>query len=162
MEKSRATAAAPKAVLFDAYGTLFDVYSVGLLAEQLFPGHGEALGVLWRDKQIEYTRLVTVSNDGAHYQPFWQLTQAALRYACKRLGLALTVLMLIVYYGYVALIAFDKEFLARPIGAGVTTLGIPIGMGVIIFSVIITGLYVRRANNEFDQLTRDILKGIKQ
>jgi uncharacterized membrane protein (DUF485 family) len=44
----------------------------------------------------------------------------------------------------------------------VTTLGIPIGMGVIIFSVIITGLYVRRANNEFDQLTRDILKGIKQ
>lgn len=70
--------------------------------------------------------------------------------------------MLIVYYGYVALIAFDKEFLAQPIGAGVTTLGIPIGMGVIIFSVIITGLYVRRANNEFDQLTRDILKGIKQ
>jgi uncharacterized membrane protein (DUF485 family) len=70
--------------------------------------------------------------------------------------------MLVVYYGYVALIAFDKEFLARPIGAGVTTLGIPIGMGVIIFSVIITGLYVRRANNEFDQLTRDILKGIKQ
>ena len=78
------------------------------------------------------------------------------------LGVTLTILMLIVYYGYVALIAFDKEFLARPIGAGVTTLGIPIGMGVIIFSVIITGLYVRRANNEFDQLTRDILKGIKQ
>jgi 2-haloacid dehalogenase len=61
----------PRAVLFDAYGTLFDVYSVGLLAEQLFPGHGQALGVLWRDKQIEYTRLVTTSNHGAHYQPFW-------------------------------------------------------------------------------------------
>ena len=77
----------PRAVLFDAYGTLFDVYSVGLLAEQLFPGHGQALGVLWRDKQIEYTRLVTTCNDGAHYQPFWQLTRAALVFTVKRLVL---------------------------------------------------------------------------
>ena len=75
----------PRAVLFDAYGTLFDVYSVSLLAEQLFPGQGQALGLLWRDKQIEYTRLVTTSNDGAHYQPFWALTRAALVYAVKRL-----------------------------------------------------------------------------
>ena len=67
----------PRAVLFDAYGTLFDVYSVGLLAEQLFPGQGQALAVLWRDKQIEYTRLVTTSDDGAHYRPFWELTRAA-------------------------------------------------------------------------------------
>src|SRR5881398_2399710 len=80
----------PRAVLFDAYGTLFDVYSVGLLAEQLFPGQGQALSVLWRDKQIEYSRLVTSSNDGAHYQPFWELTRAALRYACRRHGLSLT------------------------------------------------------------------------
>ncbi len=80
----------PQAVLFDAYGTLFDVYSVGLLAEQLFPGQGQALGVLWRDKQIEYTRLVTASNDGIHYRPFWELTRAGLRYACKRLALDLT------------------------------------------------------------------------
>ena len=75
----------PQAVLFDAYGTLFDVYSVGLLAEQLFPGQGQALSVLWRDKQIEYTRLVTTSNHGAHYRPFWDLTRAALVYAIKRL-----------------------------------------------------------------------------
>jgi 2-haloacid dehalogenase len=80
----------PRAVLFDAYGTLFDVYSVGLLAEQLFPGQGQALAVLWRDKQIEYTRLVTTSNDGEHYRPFWELTRAGLRYACKRLALELT------------------------------------------------------------------------
>ena len=80
----------PKAVLFDAYGTLFDVYSVGSLAEQLFPGRGQALSLLWRDKQIEYTRLVTTSNDGAHYQPFLDLTRAALRYAGKRLVLDLT------------------------------------------------------------------------
>jgi 2-haloacid dehalogenase len=79
-----------KAVLFDAYGTLFDVYSVGALTERLFPGHGQALGVMWRDKQIEYTRLVTTSNDGAHYAPFWDLTRAGLRYTCKRLGLELT------------------------------------------------------------------------
>ena len=75
----------PRAVLFDAYGTLFDVYSVGQLAEQLFPGHGQALSVLWRDKQIEYTRLVTTSNHGAHYRPFWELTRAALVYALKRI-----------------------------------------------------------------------------
>lgn len=80
----------PRAVLFDAYGTLFDVYSVGLLAEQLFPGQGQGLSVLWRDKQIEYTRLVTTCNEGAHYRPFWDLTRAGLRYACKRLGLELT------------------------------------------------------------------------
>jgi 2-haloacid dehalogenase len=76
---------APRAVLFDAYGTLFDVYSVGLLAEQLFPGHGQALSVLWRDKQIDYTRLVTTSNHGAHYQPFWELTRAALVYSIRRI-----------------------------------------------------------------------------
>jgi 2-haloacid dehalogenase len=74
----------PRAVLFDAYGTLFDVYSVGLLAEQLFPGHGQQLSVLWRDKQIEYTRLVTTCNHGAFYRPFWELTRAALVYAIKK------------------------------------------------------------------------------
>lgn len=76
----------------------------------------------------------------------------------NRLAIILTVLMLVVYYGYIALIAFDKEFLAQPIGAGVTSLGIPIGFGVIIFTIAITGIYVRRANGEFDQLTKDILK----
>jgi 2-haloacid dehalogenase len=76
----------PKAVLFDAYGTLFDVYSVGLLAEQLFPGHGDRLAQLWRDKQIEYTRLVSMSG---RYRPFWELTRAGLRFAALRLGLTL-------------------------------------------------------------------------
>jgi 2-haloacid dehalogenase len=94
MPDSSTTPAAPGAVLFDAYGTLFDVYSVGLLAEQLFPGQGQALGVLWRDKQIEYTRLVTTSKRGPQresvYQPFWALTRAGLRYACKKLQLDLT------------------------------------------------------------------------
>ena len=73
-------------------------------------------------------------------------------------GVFLTILMLVVYYGYIALIAFDKPFLAQPIGAGVTSLGIPIGMGVIIFTIAITAYYVNRANNEFDTLTAEILK----
>jgi uncharacterized membrane protein (DUF485 family) len=73
-------------------------------------------------------------------------------------GWTLSILMLIVYYGYIALIAFNKPFLAQPIGAGVTTLGIPIGMGVIVFTVLITAFYVRRANSEFDALTAEILK----
>jgi 2-haloacid dehalogenase len=80
----------PRAVLFDAYGTLFDVYGVAALADALFPGAGQQLAAIWRDKQIEYSRLVTTSDDGAHYRPFSQLTRAALRYACKRLGLDLT------------------------------------------------------------------------
>lgn len=77
----------PKAVLFDAYGTLFDVYSVGLLAEQLFPGQGDKLSQLWRDKQIDYTRLLTLSG---RYRPFWDVTRDGLRYAALRLGLELT------------------------------------------------------------------------
>jgi uncharacterized membrane protein (DUF485 family) len=73
-------------------------------------------------------------------------------------GWLLTLLMMVVYYGYIALIAFNKPFLAQPVGAGVTSLGIPIGLGVIIFTIAITGLYVRRANGEFDRLTAEILK----
>ena len=74
------------------------------------------------------------------------------------LGWLLTVMMLFVYYGFIGLIAFDKEFLAKPIGAGVTSLGITIAFGVIVFTSAITGLYVRRANGEYDRLTADILK----
>ena len=73
-------------------------------------------------------------------------------------GWTLTILMLIVYFGYIALIAFNKPFLAQPIGDGVTTIGIPIGLGVIIFTIVITGIYVRRANGEYDRLTAEILE----
>ena len=76
-------------------------------------------------------------------------------------GWTLTILMLIVYYGYIGLIAFDKEFLAKPLGAGVTTIGIPIALFVIVFTVAITLFYIRRANNEYDQLTQQILKDAK-
>ena len=76
----------------------------------------------------------------------------------SRYGWTLAILMLVVYYGYIGLIAFDKEFLAKPMGAGVTTIGIPIGMAVIVFSIVITGLYVRRANGEFDVLNAQIVQ----
>ena len=76
----------PRAVLFDAYGTLFDVHSVALRAEQLFPGHGERLSLLWREKQIDYTRLLTLSG---RYKPFWEVTRDGLRYAAARLALPL-------------------------------------------------------------------------
>jgi len=76
-------------------------------------------------------------------------------------GWVLTIIMLVAYYGYIAVIAFDKELFARKIGEGVTTLGIPVGVGLIVFTVIITGLYVRRANSEFDEMTAKLIKEIK-
>jgi uncharacterized membrane protein (DUF485 family) len=67
--------------------------------------------------------------------------------------------MMIVYYGFILLVAFDKPFLATRLGAGVTTIGMPIGLGVILFTVLITGIYVRRANSEYDTLTEQIAQG---
>ncbi len=75
-----------QAVAFDAFGTLFDVYSVGLLAEQLFPGKGAALAELWRQKQIEYSFIRSLSG---RYKPFWDITRDGLDFAAARLGLAL-------------------------------------------------------------------------
>ena len=73
-------------------------------------------------------------------------------------GWILTMIMMVVYYGYIALIAFNKEMLAARLGEGVMTVGIPVGLGVIFFTILITGFYVRRANSEFDQLTREIVE----
>jgi 2-haloacid dehalogenase len=74
----------PRAVLFDAYGTLFDVHSLIDTAEDLFPGRGHKLVLLWRDKQLEYSRLLTMSN---RYASFWDLTCNALRFAVLRFEL---------------------------------------------------------------------------
>jgi 2-haloacid dehalogenase len=81
-----------KAVVFDAYGTLFDVYSVQLLAENFYPGHGADIAVKWRDKQIEYTRLITQSDPhnpsgSQFFRPFWELTRLSLEYTLDRLKL---------------------------------------------------------------------------
>jgi 2-haloacid dehalogenase len=62
-----------KVVVFDAYGTLFDVHSISALADRLYPGQGVAISALWRDKQIEYTRLVTMSDPlGAQGSRYYQ------------------------------------------------------------------------------------------
>jgi len=79
----------------------------------------------------------------------------------SRFGWALTGMMLLVYYGYILLIAFDKEFLATRIGDGVMTWGMPAGLFVIVFTVLITGVYVRRANKQFDDLTQAIQKRVE-
>lgn len=83
-----------------------------------------------------------------------------LRTSRNRLGWTLTVLMMIVYYGFIVLIAFDKELLAQRIGEGVMTIGIPIGFGVIVFTIVITAYYVRRANAEYDVLTDAVTKAV--
>ena len=74
----------------------------------------------------------------------------------SKYGWTLAIIMLVVYYGYILLIAFNRDFLAQKLGAGVTTWGIPIGLFVIVFTVVITGIYVRRANGEIDDLTARI------
>jgi 2-haloacid dehalogenase len=81
-----------KAVVFDAYGTLFDVYSIQVLAEALYPGKGADIAVKWRDKQIEYTRLITQSDPhnpagSQYFRPFWELTRLSLEYTLDRLHL---------------------------------------------------------------------------
>jgi 2-haloacid dehalogenase len=73
-----------EAWVFDAYGTLFDPYSVQRKAESIFPGRGETLSRLWRSRQLEYTWLRALMN---RYADFWQVTREALIYACRSLGL---------------------------------------------------------------------------
>jgi 2-haloacid dehalogenase len=129
---------APKAVLFDAYGTLFDVYSVGMLAEQLFPGQGERLALLWRDKQIEYTRLVSMSG---RYRPFWALTRDGLRFAALRLGLTMDAQAeerLMNQYRSLSAFPENRDVLAelkrRAIPAGILSNGDPEMLGVAVRS----------------------------
>ena len=76
----------------------------------------------------------------------------------SRFGWLLTAIMLVVYYGYIGIIAFDKDLFSQRLGDGVMTVGIPVGFGVIIFTILITGFYVRRANTEFDALTDEIIE----
>ena len=73
-----------------------------------------------------------------------------------RLGWALTVAMLVVYYGFILLVAFGKPLLSTRLGEGVTTIGMPVGLAVIVFTIVITAIYVRRANSEFDSLSDQV------
>jgi len=81
-----------------------------------------------------------------------------LRAKRNSIGWWLTASMMVVYYGFILLVAFNKPFVSQRLGDGVMTLGIPLGFGVIVFTIIITVIYVRRANSEFDDLTAAIAK----
>ncbi len=74
-----------EALVFDAYGTLFDVRSVMGRCEEVFPGHGSDLTSLWRSKQLQYTWLRSLIG---RYEDFWQITRDGLVFACRSLGLA--------------------------------------------------------------------------
>ncbi|MDH4059666.1 MAG: DUF485 domain-containing protein [Aquincola sp.] len=84
----------------------------------------------------------------------------ALKARRSRFGWTLAVLMLIVYYGFILLVAFDKPFLAQRLGEGVMTVGMPVGLAVIVFTVLITVIYIRRANREFDALSERIARSV--
>lgn len=118
-----------KAVVFDAYGTLFDVYSIQSLAEQLYPGQGAAISVMWRDKQIEYTRLITQSDPhqaqgSKYYLPFWDITRLALEYTLDRLKLersGSTVDGLMQQYAHLSPFPENLEVLKNLKNAGLST-----------------------------------------
>jgi uncharacterized membrane protein (DUF485 family) len=77
----------------------------------------------------------------------------------NRYSIFMAILGALAYYGFILLVAYNKEFLAAKMGAGmVTSVGIPIGVGVIVFTIIITWIYVRRANSEFDETSAEIIR----
>jgi uncharacterized membrane protein (DUF485 family) len=81
----------------------------------------------------------------------------------RRFAWGLTLLVLGVYLAYLGLIAFGGELLAEPVaGLEATTLGIPLGIAVIVFTIAITGVYVRRANTEFDTLREEIIRELRK
>lgn len=84
----------------------------------------------------------------------------ALRAKRTRFGWWLTLAMMIAYYGFILLVAFNKNFLSQKLGAGVMTVGIPLGFGVIVFTIVLTAYYVNRANREFDVLSDAIAKEV--
>lgn len=80
----------------------------------------------------------------------------------KSLGWTLSLVMLVIYFGFILLVAFDRTFLGTPLsGEGVTTIGIPIGLAVIVSAFVLTGIYVVKANARYDELTRQIVEESK-
>jgi uncharacterized membrane protein (DUF485 family) len=71
-------------------------------------------------------------------------------------GWLLSIIMIVIYFGFILLVAYDKEFLAKSLNGGTMTVGIPIGVGVIVSAFLLTGIYVLRANSRYDDLTQQI------
>jgi uncharacterized membrane protein (DUF485 family) len=88
---------------------------------------------------------------------FKQLVEQRGSFATK-----LSIVMLVIYFGFVLVVAFAPHVLSQPVTPGsATTWGIPVGVFVILSAFVLTGIYVRRANGEFDQLTKQILEEVK-
>lgn len=80
----------------------------------------------------------------------------------SRFAWLLSLITLALYVGFILLIAFDPQWLGTPLAAGLTiTRGIPVGVGLIVISFVLTGIYVYRANGEFDRLNAEILREVK-
>jgi uncharacterized membrane protein (DUF485 family) len=77
-----------------------------------------------------------------------------------RFAWTLSIVMLVIYFGFILLVAFAKPLLATKVGDGVTSLGIILGLGVILSAFVLTGIYVQRANSRFDELTRHLTREI--
>jgi 2-haloacid dehalogenase len=112
-----------RGILFDAYGTLFDVYSIAALAEETFPGRGEALAALWRDKQLEYSRLRTLCD---RYVDFLTVTEEALRHSCDRLQLVLSETACRCLLGQYLRLAAHPD--VAPALQGLRRCGVPLGI----------------------------------
>ena len=92
--------------------------------------------------------------NSAHYKELVEKRQ--------RFAFILSIIMLVIYVGFILLIAFAPQWLGTPLHAGTSvTRGIPLGIGVIVISFILTGIYVWRANGEFDRLTKSVLNEVK-
>lgn len=75
-----------------------------------------------------------------------------------RLGWQLSIVMLAIYYGFILVLAFAPQVLGASLSGGTTTVGIPVGLFIIVSAFVLTGVYVRKANTEFDQLNQEIVE----
>ncbi|MDD3343649.1 MAG: DUF485 domain-containing protein [Sulfurospirillaceae bacterium] len=87
---------------------------------------------------------------------FTELVEKRSRFAWK-----LAIIMLVVYYAFILVIAFSPATFGHTIGSGVTTIGMPIGLAIILIAFVLTGIYTQRANGEFDDLTNQIKEDVR-
>ncbi|OTG88157.1 hypothetical protein B9T31_01150 [Acinetobacter sp. ANC 4558] len=77
------------------------------------------------------------------------------------LSWTLTIIMLVVYVGFMLLVGYNKEFLLSSLSGGVTTWGIPLGLGIIVLSFVLCGVYSYIANNKLDQLNEEAVREVE-
>ncbi len=78
----------------------------------------------------------------------------------RRLSWTLSIILLVMYFGFISLVAVAPDFMHQSLNGGVTTIGIPIGISVILSAFVLCGIYVWRANGEFDRLTQEVVQQI--